>query len=281
MENRDRNSDGESGVITIMNWLTNQPHLPKLSENDALLFLHCNYYDAEAAKKTIEEYYTFRTNCTDLFTNRDIEDPDIQIALKLSMFTVLPKSTPEGYRIAYCRLIDTDTTNYVYLHNVKLLVLCLDLWMKEEALAPGHIIIFDMDGMSLSHVAKLKLSVLRNYIYYTQETLPIRLKQLHFLNVVPFIDKVMFVVKPFLQKKVLDVIHMHTNKDSMLEYVPEECLPEEYGGKAGTLDYLRESFYQKLVDRRIEFLDEEKVNIVDNKKRIQVPKPFMFGLFGR
>ncbi|XP_058833402.1 alpha-tocopherol transfer protein-like isoform X2 [Topomyia yanbarensis] len=279
MENLD--NSGYNSVNTLMEWLKSQPHLPHISENDALMFLHCNYYDTEAAKQTIEKYYTFRTNCSDFFKNRDVEDPAIHTALNLTMFTVFPKSTPEGYKIAYCRLIDTDTTNYVHLYNVKYLILCLDLWMKEEAFAPGHVIIVDMEGMNLGHVAKMKISVLRNYVYYTQEALPIRLKQLHFLNVVPFMDKVMFLVKPFLQKKVVDVMHMHTNLQTMLKAIPVECLPEEYGGNAGKIKDLREAYNQKLFKRRLEFLTEETLAVVDNNKRIPAPRRFMFGLFGR
>ncbi|XP_053689390.1 uncharacterized protein LOC128738362 isoform X2 [Sabethes cyaneus] len=119
------------GVEGLMEWIRSQPHLPRITEKDVKKFLHCNYDDVDAAKKTIENYYTFRTRCTEFFLNRDIDDPTIQAAMNLMMFAVLPKSTPEGYRIAFCRLIDYDTTNYVYLHTTKLLVMCLDLWMKD------------------------------------------------------------------------------------------------------------------------------------------------------
>ncbi|XP_055528170.1 alpha-tocopherol transfer protein-like [Wyeomyia smithii] len=275
------NSNEPDNVGTLMEWISSQPHLPKITEKDVKKFLHCNYDDVDGAKKTIENYYTFRTRCTDFFLSRDINEQTIQTAMNLMMFAVLPKPSPEGYRIAFCRLIDSDTTNYVYLHATKFLVMCLDLWMEEECFAPGHIIIIDMEGMHLGHMAKMKISVMKNYTYYTQEALPIRIKQLHFLNVVPFMDKLMFLMRPFLQQKILDAVNFHTTLESIFKSIPLECLPCQYGGEAGNLENLRRNYNLKLVKNRNKFIEEEAKYLVDETKRIPAPRRFMFGLFHR
>ncbi|XP_055594732.1 alpha-tocopherol transfer protein-like [Uranotaenia lowii] len=272
----------KSDIEAVQEWLKTQPHLPAITESDIKVFLHCNYQDVEAAKVNIEKYYTFRTSCTDFFTNRDCRDETIQVAMSLSMFSVLPKSTPEGYRVAYCRLLNPDTTNYVHLHAIRMLVMHLDLWMKEEALAPGHVILIDMTGMHLGHLSKIRMGVVKNYSYYTQEAIPIRLKQLHFLNVVSFMDKIMWLAKPFMKKEIMELIHMHTSIDTLIKYIPLDCLPQEYGGGAGPYEDLNKLYRQKLFDHREEFLEEErsKRGHVDESKRIAKPKRYMFGLFG-
>lgn len=267
-------------IDTIQQWLITQPHLPEISESDVKMFLHCNYSDVEAAKKTIENYYTFRTSCKDFFANRDVDDPEIKTAMSLMMFAVLPKSTPEGYRIGYCRLIDSDTTNYVHLQTVRMLVMCIDLWLKEEPGVPGHVILVDMVGMHLGHLAKLKMSVLRNYSYYVQEAVPLRLKNIHFINTVSFVDKLMFLIKPLLKKHIAELINLHADLETLFRFVPRENLPHEYGGNAGTVEELRCTFNQKLHEMRAEFLEREKREAVDESKRIAKPRRFLFGLFG-
>lgn len=61
----------DSDVQILKDWATKQPHLPKISDVEYVLFLHSNYYSIEAAKHTIEEYYTSRTHMPEFFSDRD------------------------------------------------------------------------------------------------------------------------------------------------------------------------------------------------------------------
>lgn len=58
-------------VASIQSWLKKQSHLPKLTNDQVLLFLHSCHYSLERAKETIDNYYTFRTHAPELFTDRN------------------------------------------------------------------------------------------------------------------------------------------------------------------------------------------------------------------
>lgn len=62
----------ESDIQMLREWNDKQPYLPKISDTDLTLFLHSNYYLMEAAKSTIDAYYTVRTHVPEFFSNRDI-----------------------------------------------------------------------------------------------------------------------------------------------------------------------------------------------------------------
>lgn len=49
---------------------------------DAIHFLHSNYFDLEEAKKTTENYYTYRTQFSELFTDMDVNSDEMQQAHK-------------------------------------------------------------------------------------------------------------------------------------------------------------------------------------------------------
>lgn len=49
---------------------------------EAIHFLHSNYFDMEEAKKTAENYYTYRTQFTELFTGNDVNRDEMQQAHK-------------------------------------------------------------------------------------------------------------------------------------------------------------------------------------------------------
>lgn len=70
-------------VQAIFEWIKGQPHLPVISELEVILFLHSNYYDLEATQKTIENYYTLRTNYTEFFSSRDINSDELQETLRV------------------------------------------------------------------------------------------------------------------------------------------------------------------------------------------------------
>lgn len=72
-----------------------------------------------------------------------------------------------------------------------------------------------------------------------QEAYPVKLKEVHIINVSPLIDTVINWVKPFLKEKIRNRIHVHPDGlESLYKFVPREILPAEYGGDAGTLQEL-------------------------------------------
>lgn len=75
-------------------------------------FLHCNYYDEEKTKTTIENYYTMRTRFRDLFSNPDLLCDEFQNAMSFADFIPLPQATPEGYKVVLFRLSDTDPSHF-------------------------------------------------------------------------------------------------------------------------------------------------------------------------
>lgn len=61
----------ESDIQYLKEWCSKQPHLPKISDSQLVLFLHSNYYRMEPTKVTIETFYTTRTHVPEFFSDRD------------------------------------------------------------------------------------------------------------------------------------------------------------------------------------------------------------------
>lgn len=56
------------------------------------------------------------------------------------------------------------------------------------------------------HLTKTRLGPIKNFFYYLQEGLPLKLKQIQVLNVVSFIDKIMTILKPFMKKELFEMV---------------------------------------------------------------------------
>ncbi|XP_055590417.1 uncharacterized protein LOC129742534 [Uranotaenia lowii] len=263
-------------VALIKTWIESQPHLPKIEDEFILLFLHCNYYELARTKTTIENYFTFRTSCTALFTGQDLESTEMRVAMDTIDFVPLPRPTPEGFKLALVKLANTDTRQFSHAQITKFMIMCSEVWLQDDGMAEGHVIIYDMTGATLGHLARVSVFVAKNYLYFLQEASPIRLKGFQFLNTVSFMDKILFIIKPFMKKELFDALKLHTNVESLLEIVPSKCLPDEYGGSAGKYQHLKENFYKKVVNNRDTFLLNEKNHRVDESRRVRESGRFGF-----
>lgn len=65
-------------VVSIQEWRKAQPHLPNTTDSEIALFLHASYFNVVKCKKRIDDYYTLRTKCPQVFNNRKIKGEDIR-----------------------------------------------------------------------------------------------------------------------------------------------------------------------------------------------------------
>lgn len=105
-----------------------------------------------------------------------------------------------------------------------------DMWLLEEGSAQGQIVIIDLQGLLMGHLARLSVMPIKHFIEYLQEGLPFRIKGLHFINIVSFVDKITFLMKPFMTKELWDIFHLHSNMETLSKFIDPAILPSNYPG---------------------------------------------------
>ncbi|CAG5076952.1 Similar to Ttpal: Alpha-tocopherol transfer protein-like (Mus musculus) [Cotesia congregata] len=204
----------EADLKMLKDWYEKQPHLPKISDNELILFLHT-----------------------------------------------------EGYKIIYGRLMNFEPSAYVYNDAIKYWNMSMDLWMYSEGTMKGHIILVDLAGLSFGHTTRLSPMGLKKFLFYLQEGLPVRLKGLHFTNSIPVMEIILGMMKPFMKKELMDILHIHTSNETVKKFLPLDILPNESGGKAGPLRDLHEKNIKKMEAHRDFFLEEESRGRVNESLR--------------
>jgi len=255
--------EGDNNLMTLQCWLKTRSHLPQNIEPLLLRrYIQSCRNDVEKAKKLLEYSFTLRNNNPQIFFQRDPCDKATQMVHEVADMLPLPNTTKENYKVLFYRLVDYSTENYNFTDIIKVFFMVADVRLitpDPNGLTDGEIPVFDMTGFSLRHLTKVVLSSLRCYMKYTQEAHPVRLKQIHVINCSPFLDRVLALLKPFIKSEVFKLIHFHApGSETLYKFVPLEMLPNEYGGKAGSLKVLKKDMVDKLNTYRDYLMDESR-----------------------
>ncbi|EZA50388.1 alpha-tocopherol transfer protein-like isoform X2 [Ooceraea biroi] len=232
--------------------------LSKIPEEQLALFAHSCYFDLEATKRCMDVYYRMRATTPEFFRDRDSRLQYMQHSLRALEFVALPKPDRNGNQIIFHRLADTRPSQYMLNDGIKLLLMSVDGSLNTNGCSPGYIFLFDMQGVGLGHLTRLSISSIRKFLEYLQDGLPVRLKAIHILNVVWFMDKILALLRPFMKREFYELLHLHTGDVSdVYSYIPPECLPKDFGGELDCVASLHEAHCEKLDQLRDYFLEEE------------------------
>jgi len=246
---------------TLKEWLRTQPHLPHdLDDNIVRSFIVGCKNSLERAKQSLDSYLTNRTSCPDFYENRDPCDPAVRKMSKILRYVPLPRMTPEGYRVSIFSLSSPDISyEDIDLRYNAVKVLCsYDVRFLEQPYSAGDIIIVDGKNYTLKQLpAFVVVSLLKKYIHCVTDSLPVRFKQIIYINLSPVLEIILSTVKPLMKAKLAQRI-VATSQDHtfLYDYVPQDILPEEFGGKAGKLDELNDAWQLKMESHRDWFLKD-------------------------
>ncbi|XP_012529320.1 alpha-tocopherol transfer protein-like [Monomorium pharaonis] len=272
-----------SDIQSLREWCEKQAHLPKIEDSFLALFLHSNYYQIEATKNTIENYYTTRTHLPEFFCNRDpFKEKELRQAFKVMGIFPLSGTTKDGYKMLYGTFLDADPSHYVFNDVAKYATMLMDTLFLTYGTNNGYVLIFDESKLSFGHVTRVNPLSAKKHLYYIQEAAPLRLKGIHLINSPPAMEMLMNIIKPFMKKELIDLIHFHSSFESISKYIPVDALPNEVGGKGGCTQELAEIQVKRFKDYREWFLLDETTRRVNEALRINKSKSAsdLFGVEG-
>ncbi|XP_025831031.1 alpha-tocopherol transfer protein-like [Agrilus planipennis] len=267
----------------MKDWLKKQPHLPDTWDEERIMtFLRGCKFSLEKCKRKLDMYFTMRAAVPEIFTNRDVTRPELQEILKFINIPPLPGLTPNGRRVVCMRGVDKTVMHPKPEDAMKLVFMIGDIRLAaEEVGVAGDVYILDASVVTSGHFARVTPALVKKFLVIVQEAYPVKLKEVHVVNVHPLVDVIYNWVKPFLKEKIKNRVYIHENFDSLYKYVPKDMLPEEYGGSAGKMQDYHEQWIKKMEEYGPWFKEQEEYK-TDESKRPGKPKSYddIFGLDG-
>ncbi|XP_065073961.1 alpha-tocopherol transfer protein-like isoform X1 [Ochlerotatus camptorhynchus] len=253
-------ADIDRDIGIIREWLGKQPHLPK-DMDDARLrtFLRGCKFSLERVKQKLDMYYTMRNAVPEFFTERDVTRQEMSEVLNVVHMPPLPGLTPAGCRVVMLRGTDKDISTPNVIESMKLTLMIGDIRLAEESVGvAGDVYILDASVATPTHFAKFTPTLVKKFLICVQEAYPVKLKEVHVVNVSPIVDTIVNFVKPFLKEKIRERIHIHSSMEDLYKFVPKAMLPSEYGGDAGSIKDLNEQWRVKLSEYTAWFKEQEE-----------------------
>ncbi|XP_046400464.1 alpha-tocopherol transfer protein-like [Ischnura elegans] len=283
--NDKKEASHDDDIRHLRDWLPKQPHLPPITNEQLSTFLHACYYSLERTKKTIDQYYTVRAAVPELFSGCNPKKPEIQKVFDSVNFVRVPEVTPKGgFRIYFASLQNFEPANFDFENSLKAFIMMTDVNLMHETQVPGYVLVLDATGVCLGHIPRISIPMLKKFLIYVQEAMPIRLKQIHVINAQAIVDKIYAIAKPFLKGEIIEIIQFHKpgNMDTFYDCVSKDILPKELGGKSKTIETLHSENKRKVEDSTDYLQALEKTAKADESKRPGQPKGHgeIFGMEG-
>lgn len=262
-------------VAAIREWLSKQPHLPNHMDDARLeRFLFGCKNSIERCKMILERYFSVRTAIPEFFAVRDPFAREIQECCEAIHYFVLPSLTDEGHRVTILHLKDTSIERFSIQAISRRILMVLDTRLMEERCL-SNIMVIDLEGFSMIHFTKCSptQSIVRKSMLAVQDSMPLRLHRVHFLHAPAFIESILNIFYPLLKDRLVQKFCIHTGGgEELYPYMDKDMLPNEWGGKAGTLDELNDAWKKKIEKNRDWFLREEKLSRTNEKARVPESK---------
>uniref|UniRef100_A0A6P7GHK6 Uncharacterized protein LOC114342716 n=1 Tax=Diabrotica virgifera virgifera TaxID=50390 RepID=A0A6P7GHK6_DIAVI len=116
--------------------------------------------------------------------------------------------------------------------------------------------------------------------FFFQKLLNSRIKQFHFFNCPSYVDLLFKLCKQFLKPKLYERIRIHKSTDTLLDYIPAEVLPSDYGGKEKSVEELQKDWNAKLAEYQEVFDQRDGLKVNESLRPTPLENAEAYGVQG-
>ncbi|XP_052085433.1 alpha-tocopherol transfer protein-like [Mytilus californianus] len=237
----------------------------RIRTDDAFLlrFLRAKKFDYERAFNLIMTHFKMRIDSAELFEG--LRPSAVKQVLEAGVTGVLPHRDKLGRRVIVLRpgkwnpskfgINDVFRTNFLTMSR---------LIEDEETQINGLVMMMDLDGIGWAHAKSISPLYARKVMGLIQDAFPARFKGMHYFNEPTIFDYIFAIGKQFMKEKTVSRLHFHGNRyEELKEFIDEENIPEDYGGKGPK--YSNKEWMDELLRLDAHFDNEAKYGLVDGK----------------
>ncbi|XP_046397395.1 alpha-tocopherol transfer protein-like [Ischnura elegans] len=223
----------EQALQLMKEWLQKSQDIKNGRLDDAFIlrFLRVKKFSVPLAQQTILKYLHFRNIYSHYCRQLDYLEPPVYELLKSGYLFALPQRDKLGRRVIFANAGKLDPYKY---HNTDMakahLVTYETLLEDEDNQVLGFNHVTDLKGVCAAQMTLWSPSELGAIIKLGEQAVPMRHKEIHFLNVPPAFRMVYDFCKTLFSEKMRNRFYLHSSLEELHQSVDPKILPKEYGG---------------------------------------------------
>ncbi|XP_017120157.1 uncharacterized protein LOC108141352 [Drosophila elegans] len=268
-------------IEALRTWIAEQSYLEARTDDQFLVaFLRFCHWDVEVAKKRVLFYYTYKSKERELLKGRLVDDKLMELA-RSGIFATLPNPIgPGGPRIHFTRMghIEPSKHSVTEIFRFHAFRAEIELNTDDNWNVSGVVEIMDFTKIPYSLVLQFDPGMFKRMNAFLEHGIPANLVATHIVNASRETQFVLGLIRNVMKQK--ELLHIHSNLESLQKAIGKEYLPVEMGGENGTLADAVSRYETQLTGFSTYFKEDERYG-VDEKLRAASEKeqaPLVSGL---
>ncbi|CAH0726591.1 unnamed protein product, partial [Brenthis ino] len=262
----------KADLQNLKEWISKQPHLKARTDDQWLVaVLRGCKFSLERVKEKLELFYTLRSIAPEVTLRLNPTEPDYFEFLRLGTCMILPQSKDSLHPcVILLRPGEYDPTKHSVADIMCILYYLVQILVIENDVATvmGTKIIVDYQTVTLNHLTQANPSMLKKLVAVSQDSLPLRLKGSHHVNLPSGIEIIFKLISGFLGEKAKERLKIHKSNEELLKFIPKDVIPVEYGGDGNSIAEIIEYWISKMKKYK-PWLEQEMQFGTDETKRIK------------
>ncbi|XP_023232512.1 alpha-tocopherol transfer protein-like [Centruroides sculpturatus] len=235
-EEKDEFPWDEKALIAFKKAIKDQRIKCRMDDIFLLGFLRSRKFDLQRSLQQLKNYYNIRVNYPEYF--KDLLPSKLEHVFNLNVVQYLPSSDQNGSYIYIFRFGKWDTSAASVTDVIRAIMLFTDLQLNFHRTQVNKIVcVIDAAGLNLLHFYHFSPRAISALVMLlVKDSYPIRYKALHYVNMNVIIKAILSVLLPLLPHKLRKRVHLHSNVETLHEFISPDCLPLEFGGNLPSFD---------------------------------------------
>lgn len=211
-------------------------------------FLKARDFNVELALQLLINYQKWRQECPEI--TADLRPSSVIGLLQNSYHGVLKSRDDAGSRVLIYRIGRWNPKEFTAYEVFRVSLITSELIVREcETQKNGLKTIFDLQDWCFAHALQINPSLAKKISSVLTDSFPLKVRGIHLINEPIFFRPVFAMIRPFLQDKIKQRIHMHGSSyvQSLCDYFPKAILPPEYGGTGPSIDEVCQGWTENIM----------------------------------